>query len=77
MVGDLAELAGLIAGKVLVRPGEVALDQLVEQAEEGVRPRAWEEGSLSPTPWTLACPSSFTPTRTTCGRRSPCSSALP
>ncbi len=44
LVGDVAELARLLAGKVLIRPEEVALEQLVDQVEEAVRPQAWEGG---------------------------------
>ncbi len=44
LVGDVAELARLLAGRALIRPGGVSLDQLVEQIEEAVRPRAWEGG---------------------------------
>jgi signal transduction histidine kinase len=44
LVGDVAELARLLAGKVLIRPDEVALEKLVDEVEEVVRPRAWEGG---------------------------------
>ena len=44
LVGEVAELGSLLAGKVQVRPGEVDLPQLVEGVEEGVRTRAWEAG---------------------------------
>ena len=44
LVGEVAELGALLAGKVQVRHGEVDLPQLVEMAEEGVRTRAWEAG---------------------------------
>lgn len=44
ILGDASELARLLAGRVLIRPEEVALEQLVYQVEEAVRPRAWEGG---------------------------------
>jgi signal transduction histidine kinase len=44
LVSDLSELARLLAGRALIRPEEVALEQLVHQVEEAVRPRAWERG---------------------------------
>jgi signal transduction histidine kinase len=44
LVGDVSELARLLAGRVLIRPEEVVLEQLVYQVEEAVRPRAWEGG---------------------------------
>jgi signal transduction histidine kinase len=44
LVGDVAELARLLAGRALIRPAEVSLEQLVAQTEEAVRPRAWEGG---------------------------------
>jgi signal transduction histidine kinase len=44
LVGDVAELARLLAGKVLIRPEEVVLEKLVDEVDEVVRPRAWEGG---------------------------------
>ena len=44
LVGDVAELARLLAGRVAVRPEETALEPLVEQVKETVRPAAWERG---------------------------------
>jgi signal transduction histidine kinase len=44
LVGEASELAGLLAGRVQIRPEEVVLEQLVDQAEEVVRPQAWERG---------------------------------
>jgi signal transduction histidine kinase len=44
LVGEVAELAQLLAGRAVVKPGEVALEQLVDQVEAAVRPRAWEGG---------------------------------
>src|SRR5919205_921212 len=44
LVADVGELARLLAGRVLIRPAEVSLEQLVDQTEEAVRPRAWEAG---------------------------------
>jgi signal transduction histidine kinase len=44
LIGEVAELGSLLAGKVQVRHGEVDLPQLVERVEEGVRTRAWEAG---------------------------------
>jgi signal transduction histidine kinase len=44
LLGDIGELARLLAGRLALRPGEVVLEQLVDQVEEAVRPRAWENG---------------------------------
>jgi signal transduction histidine kinase len=44
LVGEVGELARLLAGRVVLRPGEVVLEQLVDQVEETVRARAWENG---------------------------------
>ena len=44
LVGDVAELARLLAGRVQVRPSDVDLRAIVEQVEEAARPRAWERG---------------------------------
>jgi signal transduction histidine kinase len=44
LVGDAAELSRLLGGRVLLRPEEIVLEQLVDQVEEVVRPRAWEGG---------------------------------
>src|SRR5262249_6279211 len=44
LVGDLAELSRLLAGRVVIQPEEIVLLPLFEQVEEAVRPRAWERG---------------------------------
>jgi signal transduction histidine kinase len=44
LVGEVGELARLLAGRVQLRPEEVALEKLVDEVEEVVRPRAWEGG---------------------------------
>jgi signal transduction histidine kinase len=44
LVGDVAELARLLAGRAMIRPEEVALQPLVDEVEEAVRPQAWERG---------------------------------
>jgi len=44
LVGEVAELARLLAGRAVVKPAEVAVEQLIDQVEEAVRPRAWEGG---------------------------------
>jgi signal transduction histidine kinase len=44
LVGDAADLARLVGGRMTVRSEEVALAPLVEGAKEAVRPRAWEGG---------------------------------
>lgn len=44
LVGDVAELAQLLAGRVYVRAEEVSLRELVDQVKEAVRPQAWERG---------------------------------
>jgi signal transduction histidine kinase len=44
LIGEVAELARLMAGRVQMRSENVALDRLVDQVEEAVRPRAWEAG---------------------------------
>lgn len=44
LVSDVAELSRLLAGRVQVRTDEVALEALVDQVKESVRPWAWERG---------------------------------
>lgn len=44
LVGDVAELARLLAGRVQARTDEIALEALVDQVNESVRPWAWERG---------------------------------
>jgi len=44
LVGDAAELARLVGGRAQVRPDDAALETIVEEVEEAVRPRAWEGG---------------------------------
>ena len=44
LLSDVGELSRLLAGRVAVRPREVVLEQLVNQVEEAVRTRAWENG---------------------------------
>ncbi|HEX6902855.1 MAG TPA: HAMP domain-containing sensor histidine kinase [Thermoanaerobaculia bacterium] len=44
LVGDVAELSRLLGGRAQGRPTEVALEPLVEQVKETVRPWAWERG---------------------------------
>jgi signal transduction histidine kinase len=44
LLGDVGELARLMAGRGAVRPREIFLEQLVDQVEEAVRTRAWENG---------------------------------
>jgi signal transduction histidine kinase len=44
LIGDVSELSRLLAGRVVVRPEEVVLEDLVDQVEEAVRTRAWEGG---------------------------------
>ena len=44
LVGDVAELARLLAGRVQPRTDDVVLETLVDQAKESVRPWAWERG---------------------------------
>lgn len=44
LVGDVAELARLLAGRVQARAEDVAPGPLIEQVKEAVRPRAWERG---------------------------------
>lgn len=44
MVGDAAELSRLMAGRVQVREVGMALETLVDQVKEAVRPWAWERG---------------------------------
>lgn len=44
LVGDVADLARLLAGRVQARTDEVALEELVNQVKESVRPWAWERG---------------------------------
>lgn len=44
LVGDMAELARFLSGRAQVRSGEAALEELVDQVKEAVRPSAWERG---------------------------------
>jgi signal transduction histidine kinase len=44
LVSEVAELGQLLAGRAVIKPEEVALEKLVDQVEEAVRPRAWEAG---------------------------------
>ena len=44
LVGDVSDLARLLAGRVQVRSEEVSLERLIDQVEEAVRPQAWERG---------------------------------
>lgn len=44
LVGDVAELSRLLAGRVQVRNEEAVLEDLVEQVKESVRTWAWERG---------------------------------
>lgn len=44
LVGDAAELSQLLGGGAQIRVEEVSLRLLVDQAEETVRPQAWERG---------------------------------
>lgn len=44
LVGDVAELGRLLAGRIQVRPSDIDLAAIVEQVKEAARPRAWERG---------------------------------
>ena len=44
VIGDVGEMARLLGGRSPGQPVDVLLGELVEQAEEAVRPRAWEAG---------------------------------
>jgi signal transduction histidine kinase len=44
LLGEVADLARLLAGRLLIRLEEVALGPLIDKVEEEVRPRAWEKG---------------------------------
>ena len=44
LVGETADLGRLLAGRVQRRSDKVALEQLVDAAQEAVRPQAWERG---------------------------------
>ena len=44
LVTDVAELGRLLAGRVQIRPSDVALAAIVEQAKEAARPWAWARG---------------------------------
>ncbi len=44
LIGDAAELSRLASGREQVRPTEVAPEELVDEVESAVRPRAWEKG---------------------------------
>lgn len=59
VVGDVGELARLLGGRSQARPADVLLGELVEQAEEAVRPRAWEAGIALTDSLDPALPRSF------------------
>ena len=44
LIGDAAELGRLLADREQIRPGEVVLEDLVDEVEQAVRPRSWERG---------------------------------
>lgn len=44
LLGEVGELARLLAGRVVPRPEEVVLGQLVERVLEEVRPQTWQGG---------------------------------
>jgi signal transduction histidine kinase len=44
LVGDVSELARLLAGRVTLRPDDIALEALADQVEGTLRPQAWERG---------------------------------
>lgn len=44
LVGDVADLSQLLAGRAQSQSMEVALEPLVSQVQEMVRPRVWERG---------------------------------
>ncbi|HEV2846452.1 MAG TPA: HAMP domain-containing sensor histidine kinase [Thermoanaerobaculia bacterium] len=44
LVGDVAGLSRLLAGRIQDRPVEVVLERLIDQVKEIVRPLAWERG---------------------------------
>lgn len=59
LVGDVAELARLQAGRVQIRTREAALEDLVDQVKESVRPWAWERGIALTGSWDPALPQRF------------------
>ena len=59
LVGEAAELAHLLTGRVAVRPVEISLEQLVDQVEEVVRPAAWEKGIALTDSLAIDLPKSF------------------
>lgn len=59
LLGDVGELARLLAGRLALRPREVVLEQLVDQVEEAVRTRAWENGVAITDSLDPALPSRF------------------
>ncbi|HSS52701.1 MAG TPA: HAMP domain-containing sensor histidine kinase [Thermoanaerobaculia bacterium] len=59
LVGDVGELARLLGGRVQLRPEEVALETLVDEIEEAVRPRAWEGGIALTDSLARALPAAF------------------
>ena len=68
LVGDVAELAQLLAGRAQLRPEKVALEELVEQCRRSCARGPGSAGSLSRTPWTPPCPGASAPTRIACGK---------
>ncbi len=63
MVGEVSELARLLAGRAPVRSEEVRLSTIVDQVEEVVRPRAWERGIALTESLDPALPKDFTTDR--------------
>lgn len=46
LVGDLSDLAHLLADRVDIRVKEVVLEDLMDQVKDSVRPRVWERGVI-------------------------------
>lgn len=59
LVGDVSDLARLLAGRVQVRLSDVPLRDMVEQVKEAARPQAWERGIAVMDSFDPALPQAF------------------
>ncbi|MES1240007.1 MAG: HAMP domain-containing sensor histidine kinase [Acidobacteriota bacterium] len=59
LVGDVSDLARLLAGRVQVRLSDAPLQTVVEQVKEAARPQAWERGIAVMDSFDPALPQTF------------------
>ncbi len=59
LVGEAGELGRLLDDRIQIRPEEVALEDLVNEVEEAVRPGAWEGGIALTDSLDSALPAAF------------------